>query len=266
MKIEFLNKALWFKIPSSEPSSEGKKAGSSKGENNLEKILVIGDVHIGYEEALEKQGGFTSRSQFEETMKDIRKIFEEIKASSSKDEGNLVKEIIILGDLKHEFGEISSQEWRETLKFLDFLKENAGKIILVRGNHDKILEPIAKVKNLEIYDFYKKQGICFIHGNRVITDCFDKDVKMIVAGHRHPAVVLEKGAKRETYKCFLVGKFKGKKLILIPSFLPLIEGTDVIREDDYETALNLNFKNFEVFIVGDRVYDFGKLRDLKKMN
>lgn len=249
MKIKFINKSLLLErsMPSSSKlEGEGKK---------VEKILVISDIHIGYEEALEKQGIFLPQHQFEEIMGDIKKIFQEIRK---------VNQIVILGDLKHEFGDISSQEWRETLAFLDFLKENSKKIILIRGNHDNILGPIAKMRNLEVKDYYKKNGICFVHGNRLITDSLDKDVKIIIAGHRHPAIMLSKGAKRETYKCFLKGKWKGKELVILPSFLPLIEGTDIIKED-YEIALKINFKNFEVYIIGDKVYDFGKLKDVGKL-
>ena len=50
MKYEFVDKALYF------PE---------------EKILVIADLHIGYEESLNAQGIFVPRRQFEETMKNL---------------------------------------------------------------------------------------------------------------------------------------------------------------------------------------------------
>jgi len=219
-----------------------------------EKILAMADLHIGYEESLSKQGIFIPRRQFEETKKDLEKIFEEIKR---------IKEIIILGDLKHEFGEISGQEWRETRQILDFLKEKTEKIILIKGNHDTILEPIAKREELEIKDFYIKNKICFIHGNKLFPECLDKNIEMIVLGHRHPAVVISDKYKKERYKCFLVGKWKGKNIIILPSFFPFVEGTDVVNIGENKLFIpEKTLEKFEVYVVGDKIYRFGKVKGI----
>ena len=69
--------------------------------------------------------------------------------------------------------------------------------------------------------------------------------------------------KEEKYKCFLVGKWKNKEIIILPSFFPLIEGSDVsIENTNLDEKFNFNLKNFEVYIpVPDsfEVLDFGKL-------
>ncbi len=129
MKYEFVWKALYF------PE---------------EKIVAISDLHIGYEESLSSQGIFVPRRQFEETMKDLKEIFEKI---------GKVKEVVIVGDLKHEFGKISSQEWRETRQVLDFLREKAGRVVLIKGNHDKTLGTIDQREDIEIIEKYKKKGM-----------------------------------------------------------------------------------------------------------
>ena len=72
-----------------------------------EKVLVISDIHVGYEEYLNKLGVLVPRFQFQELVKKLENIF--------KKTGKLEK-IIVNGDLKHEFGTISEQEWRETLQ------------------------------------------------------------------------------------------------------------------------------------------------------
>ena len=77
------------------------------------KTLVIADLHIGYEEALNKQGVLVPRRQFELTVERLKKLLEKTKPTR----------IIVLGDLKHEFGTISRQEWRESLRVLDMLLE-----------------------------------------------------------------------------------------------------------------------------------------------
>ncbi len=221
------------------------------------KILVFGDVHIGYEEALSKQGYIVPQVQFKETVERIRAILNEVKP----------KMIVINGDLKHEFGDISDQEWMETSKFLDLLSEGCEKIVLVKGNHDTILGPIAKKKNLEVKDFYianfRGAKILITHGDKIREEKEARNADLIVIGNEHAAVTLHEGPKSEKYKCFLLGKWKGQKLLAMPSFLPTIEGTDVRREDLLSPYLHQNLGNFEVFIVGDKVYHFGKLKNVR---
>lgn len=240
MKFKFLNKVLLLEI------GGGKKK---------EKILVISDLHIGWEEYLNEQGILVPRTQFKEIMNELKGVFSKMKQ---------VDKIIILGDLKHEFGKISSQEWRETKRILDFLKKKSKKIILVKGNHDNILEPIAKRREIMIRDYCIEDGICFLHGHKLFVECLDKKIKMMVLGHRHPAVVLHDKYKKEKYKCFLVGNWKAKKIVVLPSFFPFVEGSDVVNMDNKMFIPEGNLKGFEVWIVGEKnkVYRFGKLKSV----
>src|SRR3989338_3546106 len=98
--------------------------------------LVVSDFHIGYEEALNKQGILIPRAPFQLILDRLEKIFESIKEVHGK--GNL-NEIIIAGDLKHEFGTISDQEWRNTLRLLDFFGTKASSIVIAKGNHDTVI-------------------------------------------------------------------------------------------------------------------------------
>ncbi|MBD3309928.1 phosphoesterase [Candidatus Woesearchaeota archaeon] len=161
--------------------------------------LVIADVHIGYEEALNKQGFMIPRFQFKDVMKRLESILEEAKPST----------IVINGDLKHEFGRISDQEWRETLRFLDLCARYA-KVILVRGNHDTVLGPIADKRKVKVVDYHQisapGEEILVLHGDqlpRKMPDC-----NTIIIGHEHPAVRLWEKQRYETYKCFLKGTFR----------------------------------------------------------
>jgi len=234
--IEIVGKALWIK---------------------KEKILVLADLHIGYEEALNKQGMLVPRVQFEETIKELNEVLDEVKKKFK----TKPLTIVINGDLKHEFGEISEQEWRETLKVLGLLMKNCNSVVLVKGNHDTILEPIAKKKKLKIIDYYFVNGICILHSNKVFLEPITKANILIIA-HDHPAVTLREGAKRETYKCFLYGSWKNKKLIVMPSFLPIVEGADVRNGKILSPFLKQNLDYFDVYIIGDKVYKFGKLKTL----
>jgi len=219
----------------------------------MQKILVLGDLHIGYEEYLNKQGIMIPRSQFKETLNDLEKVFIET---------GKINEIIVLGDLKHEFGQISSQEWRETKEILDIFKSKAKKVILVKGNHDTILGPIAQRKELKIKDYYIKNKICFLHGHKIFSDCLKENIEMIVIGHRHPAIVLSDKYKKERYKCFLIGNWKKKKIIIIPSFFPFVEGSDVLLEDNKLFIPEKDLREFEVWVVGDKAYKFGKIKGI----
>ena len=109
------------------------------------KTLIVTDFHIGYEEALNKQGLMVPRFQFDEIMKRLGSIFKKLKDVK-------IDRIIINGDLKHEFGTISDQEWRHTLKLLDYFGKHCKEIILIKGNHDNILGPIAKKRNVKVLD------------------------------------------------------------------------------------------------------------------
>jgi len=76
-------------------------------------------------------------------------------------------------------------------------------------------------------------------------------------------VSLREEEKVEKYKCFLVGEWKGKTLIVLPSFFPLIEGTDVNKERLLSPYLHQDIGSFDVYIVADdKAYKFGQLKNL----
>lgn len=288
-----------------------------------EKILVIADLHLGYEQGLQEQGVFLPNTQYKSVIEELDKIFEEIKELNKKTIGNdggviskgniinkqekthnkgvrslvfnnnkeKVKEIIILGDLKHEFSQASSQEWREVLNLLEYLKNKAEKITIIKGNHDNYLINVMKNKeNVKLVDYYiknvGKEKICFLHGHKLFSECLDRGVKLIIMGHMHPAISIRKHAKEEKYKCFLVGKYKDtencefsvsqtskqnkqevcdKEIIILPSFFPLVEGADVNIEDT-NLAIRLNLSGFEVYIpAGNKVLKFGKVKDVGRL-
>jgi len=219
------------------------------------RILIFSDFHIGYEEALNKQGILVPRFQFKDVIKRLGKIFSELKKTK-------LEKIIINGDLKHEFGRISEQEWRETLRLLDFLTNFCNEIILVKGNHDTIIGPIAEKKKVKIVEYFLVGNTLIIHGNKIPEKGLLKKAKTIVIGHEHPAISLREDIRIEKFKCFLKGKYKRKKLIIMPSFCLATEGTDVLKEKLISPFLDHDLRNFEVFVVADKVYDFGKVKNL----
>ncbi len=215
-----------------------------------EKTLVIADIHIGYEEALNKQGVLVPRFQFKELMQRLEKILKKVKP----------KIVVVNGDLKHEFGLISETEWRHTLRFLDLIGKYVKKIILVRGNHDTILGPIAKKRNIEIVEEFMVNNVLIVHGHKIPK--LKKGIKTIIMGHEHPALSLTDYPRTEIYKTFLIGKFKRRDLVVMPSFFLVNEGTDVLKERLLSPLIK-NVRTFRAIIVSDKLYDFGEIRKIK---
>jgi len=207
-----------------------------------EKVLVIGDIHIGYEEELNIKGLMIPRFNFNDLKERISKILDDVET------------VVINGDIKHKFGGIMNTEWKNVREFLKIFEDK--KIILVQGNHDRILKPI--IKEMELVDYYKVGDVLICHGDEIK----DVDSKVVIIGHEHCAIGLKENVRFEKYKCFIKGKYKRKVLIAMPSYNLLAIGTDVLRDDKLSPYLQGNLDKFEVFVVSDKVYDFGKLKDL----
>ena len=236
------------------------------------KILIIGDLHLGYENYLNEHGWTFPKTQLNRTISNLNQILQKIVKKHGK-----LNEIILLGDVKHFFAGILRDEFKDVDKIIALLDKNlkkGKKIIITKGNHDTILLPIIKkYTNIELKDSYILKDTLFFHGNRegfkkIGLSLYDKKIKIIVMAHYHPAISLSEDVKTEKYKCFLYGKakeFGNRKLILIPSFFPLIEGSDILTEN-LMLKENLDISDFKVFALDgsefSKVYDFGKAKNL----
>jgi len=228
--------------------------------------LAIADLHLGYEEALEEQGIHIPAVQLRHIKKLLEEMIEEV----------LPEKIIILGDVKHEFGSALRQEWSETLDLLQFLKGKGLKVHVVRGNHDNFLIPILKRLNIPFHDpYYTEKEYLFIHGHKTmgIDILFSQDIKYIFEGHEHPAISLrdELGVKTR-FKCFLKGNIEGKEIYVLPAFSPLMPGTEInlVEKDKLLSPLlkMIDIDHLEVFVVDVEagIFYFGTLSNLKMLN
>jgi hypothetical protein len=209
----------------------------------IDETLIISDVHIGYEETLNKQGILVPRVYFKEQLLMLKKLLKKVNPTR----------VVINGDLKHEFGKISETEWRNTLKFLDAIGDR--EIILIKGNHDKIVEPIAKKRNVMIVDFYKIGDILITHGDKII----EEKAETIIIGHVHPAISIRDNARVETYKCYL----SSDNLIVQPSFNMVTMGTDILKDDLLSPYL-IDIDDFKITIVEKgQLLEFGKISELR---
>ncbi len=238
-KLEYIGKCLYLE-------SMGKK------------LVAIGDLHLGYEEAMNEAGVLLTREMFGEMIEYLRRVFEKC--------GNVDK-IILLGDIKHDFGNVLRQEREDFVRLISYLKEKmsgSGEIIIVKGNHDIIIEYVVKTDRVKTADYFTHGEYCFAHGDREFEEMNSEEIKFWVLGHGHPAIKISDDVKVEKYKCYLVGKYKGKNVIIVPSFLEYNEGSDA-RESNLGMAWNFDLDKFDVKIVDSdelKVLDFGKLGDI----
>ncbi|MBT3865890.1 metallophosphoesterase [Candidatus Woesearchaeota archaeon] len=211
-------------------------------------VLILGDLQLGYEDYLNKKGVLVPRFQTEDVLGRIREILENTR----------VKKIVFNGDIKHHFGRISPQEWDSVTRLMEDLVDKY-EVIIVKGNHDVLIEPILKrfKDKIKLVDYFEIDDLFITHGDKIMPN----PGKIIVIGHEHPAVSF--GEKPgEKYKCFLKGKWGGHKLIVMPSFNMLTAGSDIKREKFLSPYLKGNLNNFEIYVVEDKTYYFGKIKNL----
>lgn len=233
------------------------------------KILVIADLHIGIEYEMFK-AGIKLPSQTEKMTERIKKLIKDTKA----------KELIILGDVKHNIPGISWQETEEIPKFFEELSKKI-KITVVKGNHDgdiDLLTGKAKIKIVQPSGF-KMKNIGFAHGQawfkKSMLDC-----DTILMAHVHPIIEFRSGTYRATEHCWLKGKVdneilkkkfkkesKIREIIIMPVFNKLIGGYAVNSEEFQPLGPILkhrvmDIKKSEIYLL-DGTY-LGKLDKLKK--
>lgn len=214
--------------------------------------LIIADLHFGYEQSLNRAGLMIPRFQYEKIIERIKEIITRSDASK----------IILNGDLKHEFGKITRQEWKEIDDFIRFLKNEFKEIILIKGNHDNFTPFIAEKNDLKVFDHFSVENYFVIHGDKIPLSSINEDT--IIIGHEHPSLGLKCGERIEKIKCFLKGKWQSKNVIVMPSFNFVSEGSDVLHEKPISPFLNdLSMDEFEVFgIENFEILYFGKLKDV----
>ena len=74
----------------------------------IEDTLIISDLHFGYETSLNNQGLMIPQYQFDRVLSSLENIQKKANA----------KNIILNGDIKHNFGSISKQEWKEVQQII----------------------------------------------------------------------------------------------------------------------------------------------------
>jgi putative SbcD/Mre11-related phosphoesterase len=176
-------------------------------------LIVISDLHLGLEGSMTSKGSYIPQFQLEDIKQELEEIVEKTGA----------ERILVNGDLKNEFS-TSYTEKQEVDEFLDFLKESFREVILVKGNHDTILDNTAEKHGLELREKYREDNVLFVHGHEEVDEEFD----VLVIGHEHPSLALvdDVGVK-EKVPCFLYGEIESGNLIVMPPYSKISNGSEV---------------------------------------
>ena len=227
-----------------------------------EKILVFSDLHLGIENQLLEQGLIT-KSRSDEIIKKFFSICE----------NHNPKELILIGDVKHNIPSSTFQERKDIKKFLSAIQDY-GKVHIIPGNHDgNIKKLISEDIILHPSTGFILKDIGFVHGhcwpNEKIMQC-----KEIVMGHTHPTVMFLDRLKFKTFEpCWIRCKFIFKKLIerypnsknpnviVMPAFNPLCGGS-AINHDGIVGPLGriIDIKNSEIYLIDGA--SIGRVKDI----
>jgi len=142
-----------------------------------ERMLVVADLHMGWEVKLAEQGIHVP-SQTPKILEKMIQLIENCKPTG----------IIFLGDVKHAIAKVEMEEWRDIPDFFETITKRVLNIQVIPGNHDGNLEPLLP----ETVKVLPSIGIVFgdvglFHGHTwpapELLKCRD-----LVTSHVHPTV------------------------------------------------------------------------------
>ncbi len=185
--------------------------------------LLFADTHLGLEEHRERLGIHIPYPITDHIIECILKPVREFAC----------KKVIILGDVKHEFGKPSRDEWYSLKRLVYLLNDAKADLEVVRGNHDNYIIYILNELNVRLHDPYLiYDDLLLIHGHINIdlnSIMKDYNIKGVVMGHEHPCIVLKDDiGSKHRFKAFLHGSImindRRVSLIVLPSLSPLTYG------------------------------------------
>lgn len=179
---------------------------------------VICDIHLGYEEEMSREGIIIPRIQTEKLKSKIESMSEVVSS----------KKLIINGDIRHGFKKTTKKEYKEIESFLIFVSSFYKEVILVKGNHDTFIRPIAKQFGFPLIDYFYDKDFLIIHGHEEYADMINKS-KIIIIGHEHPAIKMvdEDGNYRKYLAIFYVPTEFCSVMVLVPPFSIFASGTAI---------------------------------------
>ncbi|EQD48778.1 hypothetical protein B2A_07862 [mine drainage metagenome] len=224
------------------------------------KALAISDLHLGYEGMMSKEGVLIPPVN-------LKRILESIEESMSNRD---VKSLIIDGDIKNEFSTVGQAEFNELYDLIMFSRSKKLELILIKGNHDNFVERYKEPFKLKVHRQEARIGrYLFFHGEEMPIS-IERGVEVLVMGHEHPAVgIYDSIGKQEKLKCFLYGKYKRRKLLVLPASNFFAGGTAVNIEPKENLLApifgRVDIDKMHAIVLGyGSTIDFGTVKALRK--
>lgn len=146
-----------------------------------EKVLLISDIHLGFEKTMSQEKGVEFPPQHPVILERLENLVRK----------HNVSHLYIIGDVKHSIITDDYSNWEIIPDFMQQIL-NMIETTVIPGNHDGVLEPLLprKITLTDVRGIVlgpKKESVGLTHGHswpsyEVL------DAKMIVMGHNHPTV------------------------------------------------------------------------------
>ncbi|WP_457614032.1 metallophosphoesterase [Methanopyrus sp.] len=197
----------------------------------LKDIAALADVHVGVEIELRRRG-IRAVDRTEDRVEKLRKCLEALNPSI----------LVIVGDLKHNVPSASRIEFKGVPRLVDAALEIVDEVIVVKGNHDGLLEELLRdqrgvrivgTRGILIDRFY------FLHGHAEPDPDLLSRADLLVFGHEHPVSDVVPGVSVKVLvelevnlDEFTRGEVSGRTPgFVLPAFDDLVGGTEVTSDD-----------------------------------
>lgn len=209
---------------------------------------ILGDLHLGYETALEDEGIYLPHINTESIKMSLNDIISRYEP----------ERMVLLGDIKHDFRKVGYKGKEEVRRVISMLTE-ACDLTVIRGNHDNYLQNILADMGVMVADYADMMGFRLEHGH------IDSGKRPVIIGHEHPSIRIP-GAVGGSVKlhCFVHARKDG--VLVLPPFSPFSSGNDLSLDKSCVMASALkesDLENAEIYGISDMgLMDLGTLRGI----
>jgi len=177
-------------------------------------VMVISDLHLGYESAMESEGLHLPRINTQGIRDSLHRCLHRYEPET----------VVILGDIKHDFRRPDHECRNEILEILELISETAEPV-LVKGNHDNFLQNILSGTRFQLLDRMQAGRFHLEHGHE------DGGSRPVVIGHEHPSLrIYDQIGAHVKLPCFLWAH--QDQVLVIPSFSLFSGGNDISSGDN----------------------------------
>lgn len=176
----------------------------------LHDALLLSDLHLGIEYELQHKG-YAVPLQYKAVAAHVNDLLKQTKA----------RQIIFLGDVKHDVYGLKDKEHRMLNAFFRLLKTK--RVTVCKGNHDSDIESVAGITVAPPEGFLLEETLLF-HGHAQPDEKLLKKADAICCGHEHPLAQIREGRHTWTEKAWIVGLQHRKRFNVFPHFGPLVGG------------------------------------------